>query len=66
MKKLVSMVIAMSMLFSLVPMSFAQAATEAESTVIGVSTWKEFHQAFQKTWNNTRGRFSCVDRSLTV
>ena len=53
MKKLVSMIIAMSTLFGLVPMTFTQAATEAESTVIGVSTWKEFHQAFQKTCADT-------------
>jgi len=44
------MIISLSILFSLVPMTFAKAATEAESTVIGVSTWKEFHQAFQQTY----------------
>jgi len=52
MKKLVSMIIVMSMLFSLMPMAFVEAATEAESTVIGVSSWTEFYQAFEQTYRD--------------
>jgi hypothetical protein len=43
------------MILSFAPMACAATAVEAESTVIGVSTWKEFYQAFQQT---------CADASV--
>ena len=55
MKKMISLFISFIMILSFAPMACAATAVEAESTVIGVSTWKEFYQAFQQT---------CADASV--
>lgn len=50
MKKMISLFISLTIFFSFAPMTSAATAVEAESTVIGVSTWKEFYEAFQQTY----------------